>query len=199
MESLSIDSQVLEKVRKARGGALFFTEDFSAFGSSTAVRKALMQLAQKGELQRVATGIYCRPRKSGLFGTVTPGVEEIAAAIARRDRARIVPSGEQALHLLGLTTQIPLRPVYLTDGPSRKVRTGQWVITFKRAAPRYLAAWGRISGPAIQALRAIGKDKVTDAQQERIIELLRKEKRTHLEHDIRLAPEWARVIMRKAL
>lgn len=158
-----------------------------------------MQLVRSGELVRVATGIYCRPRKSRLFGTVMPSVEEVAVAIARRDRARIVPSGDQALYQLGLTTQMPMRPVYFTDGPSRKVQFGRWVITFKRAAPRYLAAWGKVSGPVIQALRAIGKDKVTDEQQERIIELLKQERRTHLEHDIRLAPEWARVIMRKAL
>lgn len=196
---MKTDVQILEKVKKARGGSLFFTEDFSAFGSLDAVRKALTRLVDDGRLVRFATGIYYRPRKSGLFGTVTPSVEEVAAAIARRDRARIVPSGNQALHLLGLTTQMPMRPVYLTDGKSRKVQFGRWVITFKRAAPRYLAAWGKVSGPVIQALRAIGKDKVTDEQQERIIELLKQERRTHLEHDIRLAPEWARVIMRKAL
>ena len=191
--------KILIKIKKARGGALFFIDNFLAFGNSKAVSKVLERLVEKGEIVRVATGIYTRPRKSELLGVVLPGIEEVAKAISKRDKARIVPTGSYALHALGLSAQIPMNVVYITDGAARKVKMGKQTITFKRSTPKNLAAQGPISKLAIQALKSIGKGKVMQEEEERIIELLKKERRTYLEHDILLAPEWIRIIMRKAL
>lgn len=134
-----------------------------------------------------------------MLGTVGPGTEEIAQAIARRDKARIVPTGAYALHALGLSPQVPMNVVYLTDGASRKVQAGKRKITFKTASPKNVSAVGRISRLVIQALRTIGKDNLTDAESEKIRELLGKEKKAHLAHDLRLAPEWIRKIIQEAL
>ena len=191
--------KVLTKFKKARRGTLFFTDNFLAFGNSKAVNKVLERLVEKGEIVRVATGIYTRPGKSELLGVVLPGIEEIAKAISKRDKARIVPTGSYSLHALGLSTQIPLNVVYLTDGAARKVKMGKQTITFKRSTPKNLAARGPISKLVIQALKSIGKEKVTAQEEEKIRELLKKERKTYLEHDILLAPEWIRIIMRKAI
>ena len=193
------ETKVRTKFRTARRGALFFIDNFLAFGNSKAVNKVLERLVEKGEILRVATGIYTRPEKSELLGVVLPGIEEVAKAISKRDKARIVPTGNYSLHALGLSTQIPLNVVYLTDGAARKVKMGKQTITFKRTTPKNLAALGPISKLVIQALKSIGKDKVTPEEEKRIIELLKNERRTYLEHDILLAPEWIRIIMRKAL
>lgn len=197
--SENIEIQVLEKIKKARGGSLFFTEDFLRFGSSKAVAKALERLVEKEEISRVARGIYARLEKDPVLGPVKPGAEAIAKAIAKRDKARIIPTGTLALSALGLSTQIPMNIVYLTDGAARKINIGKRKITFKKTSPRNLAAIGEISSLAIQALKEIGKDNVTETEKEIILNHLKKEEPYRLEHDIRLAPEWIRKIMRQAL
>ena len=109
--------------------------NFISKGNSEAVRKALQRLVKYGELVRVATGIYVRPEIDPVIGPVTPNIETIAKAIARRDKARIIPTGVYALNRLGLSTQVPMNLVYLTDGAARKIKVGKRTITFKKATP----------------------------------------------------------------
>jgi hypothetical protein len=195
----NIVKQILAKIKKARRGTLFFGEDFISMGNSETVRKALQRLVNYGELVRVATGIYARPEIDPVIGPVIPGIEMIAKAIARRDKARIIPTGVYALNRLGLSPQVPMNLVYLTDGASRKVKVGKRIITFKKVTPKNVTAIGAISSLVIQALKAIGKDQVTSNEIEKIQVLLRDEKPTHLQHDIHLAPEWIRQIMQQVL
>ncbi|HRJ98273.1 MAG TPA: DUF6088 family protein [Ignavibacteria bacterium] len=195
----SIEIQIFKRIKKAGRGLLFFAEDFAKKGSPKAVSKALERLVAKGELVRAARGIYVRPKFDNVIGQLTPRIEDIAKAIARRDKARIVPTGIYALNRLGLSTQVPLNIIYLTDGAARKVKLGNYVITFKKTAPKNLTAVGEISELAIQALRTIGKESVTEDEIKKIQALLMKEKMTRLEHDIRLAPAWIREIMKPVL
>lgn len=195
----SIDDKVLTKIGKARGGTLYFTDDFLAYGTAKSVAKALERLAAKEAIVRVARGIYARLEKDPILGMVKPGTEAIAEAISRRDKAKIVPTGAMALNALGLSTQVPINAVYLTNGTARKINLGRRKIVFKKTAPKNLAAIGKISSLAIQALKELGKDKVTDIEIQIIVEQLKKEEPFRLEHDIKLAPEWIRVIMRRAL
>lgn len=197
--SKSIEIQILERIKKAGRGVLFFTESFVSYGSTEAVKKALQRLANSGELDRVATGIYVRPVIDSVIGKVSPSIEDIAKAIAKRDKARIVPTGVYALNRLGLSTQVPMNVVFLTDGSARKIKIGKRSILFKKASPKNVATVGEISGLAIQALKEIGKEKVLDKEIKHIQELLKKEKPTRLEHDIRLAPAWIREIMKPVL
>jgi hypothetical protein len=196
--SLNTVSLIFTKIRKAKRGTLFFTEDFLSAGSYEAIRKVLQRLVKEEELIRISPGIYVRQEVDPVIGPVTPGIEAIAQAIARRDKARIVPTGLYALNRLGLSTQIPLNIVFLTDGSARKIKIGNHTIIFKKSAPKNVAARGTISGLAIQALKTIGKEKVTSDEIAKIEELLRSETPVHLQYDIRLAPEWVRKIFQKA-
>lgn len=191
--------QIFKKIQKAKRGSLFFNENFLDLGTEKTVGKALERLAAAGKLVRVARGIYVHPEQDPVIGAVTPSLETIAKAIARRDKARIIPSGMYALNRLGLSTQVPLNVVYLTNGSARKVVIGKRSITFKKSSPKNVAAIGEISGLAIQALKKIGKDKVTQLEIEKILQLLQKEKINHLQHDLRLAPVWIRVIFQTAI
>jgi hypothetical protein len=195
----TVEIQVLNAIHQAKRGEIFFVEGLLIAGNAKAVSKALERLVAKGEIVRIATGIYTRPKQSKLLGNITPSIEEIVTAIANRDKARIIPTGIFALNALGLSTQVPLNAVYLTDGAARKIQIGNRKILFKKTAPKNLVAIGQISKLVIQALKTIGKDKVEATEEKKILELLKKEKRKHLEHDIMLAPEWIRIIMRKAL
>jgi hypothetical protein len=196
---LSIDDLVITKFKKAGRGSLFFTEDFTRFGSAKAVSKALERLVDKGEISRVARGIYTRQKNDPIIGTIKPGAEDIAEAIRRRDKSRIMPTGTQALNALGLSTQVTMNVVFLTDGAARKISVGKHKIVFKKTSTKNLAAIGKISSLAIQAMKEIGKDHITENQIEIILKQLAMEDPKRLEHDIKLAPEWIRIILRKAL
>ncbi len=195
----SVDNKIIAKIKKAKRGSLFFIEDFLNLGTSKAVSKALERLVEKEELSRVSRGIYSRLRIDPMLGNISPTTEEIAEAVRRRDKARIIPTGILALNALGLSTQVPMNLVYLTDGAARTIQIGKRKIVFKKTSPRNLAAIGSISSLAIQALREIGRDKVTEDEIHRILRQLEKEDPYRLQHDIKLAPEWIRIIMRQAL
>lgn len=195
----SADNKIIAKIKKAKRGSLFFIEDFLNLGTSKAVSKALERLVEKKELSRVSRGIYSRLRIDPVLGAISPTTEEIAEAVRRRDKARIIPTGILALNALGLSTQVPMNLVYLTDGAARTIQIGKRKIVFKKTSPRNLAAIGSISSLAIQALREIGKDKVTEDEINSILRQLEKEDPYRLQHDIKLAPEWIRIIMRQAL
>ena len=195
----SIDDKVIAKIKKAKRGSLFFTEDFLIYGSAKAVAKVLERLEEKNDLTRVARGIYARLETHPMIGILTPSTENIAKAIAKRDKARIMPTGILALNALGLSTQVPMNVVYLTDGAARKIDLGKRKILFKKTAPKNLAAIGKISSLAIQALKVIGKDNMKETEKQIILKHLYQEEPYRLEHDIRLAPEWIRVIMRQAI
>lgn len=194
--TLSTDDHILIKIKKAKRGTLFFIDDFAVIGNKKTVGKALERLVNSGELHRVATGIYVRPVNDEVLGVVLPGIEEIADAIRKRDKARIIPTGSYALYKLGLTTQVPMNVVYYTDSTARKIKVGKQTITFKRASARNLSAIGDTSKLVIQALKTIGKDKVTEEELGKIRELLKQEKSFHLQHDLKIAPEWIRKLLK---
>ena len=190
-----IEKSILSKPR----GTLILPSDFIALGSSDAVRKALDRLQDKEFIKRIAHGIYVRPKISKILGPLTPSAEEVANAIIKRDRLRTVPTGSYALNAIGLSTQVPMNIVYLTDGSSREIYIGKRKIKFKKTTPKMLMAKGRISKLVIQALKEIGIGNATEEEEQKIIALLKKEDIKLLKHDILLAPVWIQKIMTKAL
>ena len=100
----STHNQLIKKITRIKKGSLLFPSDFSEFGSSEAVRKALSRLTKTGLIERLSHGIYLYPEKDPELGTLYPSMEEIAESIAKRDKARIMPTDLYALHKLGLTT-----------------------------------------------------------------------------------------------
>ncbi|NLE90358.1 MAG: hypothetical protein GX602_05440 [Dehalococcoidales bacterium] len=195
----SIESKIEESIQARPAGSVFVPGDFKDYGSSDAVRKALDRLQDKQCIVRISHGIYARTIKSKYIGSVLPSVEQVAEAIAHRDRVRILPSGSYALNALGLSTQVPMKIVLLTDGSPRSLKIGKHTITFKKTTPKNLLARGKISRLVIQALKAIGNGFVSPEEERRIIELLKEESVTDLKFDISTAPVWIQKIMNKAL
>jgi len=195
----SIGKQIERSIKSKPKGSLVLPDDYLSYGSSEAIRKALDRLQDRKVLVRVAQGIYVRPKISKLIGPLIPTAEEVAEAIAKRDRIRTVPTGSYALNALGLSTQVPMNIVLLTDGSPREIRVGKRTIKFKKTTPKNLLAKGKISRLVIQALKEIGNGKVTETEERKIIDLLRKDDEKDLRHDIALAPVWIQKIMKKAL
>ena len=193
------ESNINKYIKSKPKGRLLFPSDFSSFGSPAAIRKALQRLREKGFIKHVAHGIYVRPKESELIGEVMPTAEEVAQGIAKRDKIKLIPTGVYALNALGLSTQVPLKLVFLTDGAPRTILVGKRTIKLKRTTPKNLQAKGKISALVIQALREIGKDNSTEKEIKKIISLLKKEDKKKLIHDISLAPVWIKQIMDQAL
>ena len=195
----SIEKQIEKSIKSKPKGSLILPDDYLRYGSSEAIRKALGRLVDKQLIVRVAHGIYFRPKISKLIGPLVPSAEEVCEAIAKRDRIKTLPTGSYALNALGLSTQIPMNIVLLTDGSPRVIKVGNRTIKLKKTTPKNLLAKGKISRLVIQALKEIGNGKLTNDEEKQIINLLRKENRKDLIHDIALAPNWIQKIMKKAL
>tara|TARA_R110000868_G_scaffold12666_2_gene60103 strand:+ start:3406 stop:4095 length:690 start_codon:yes stop_codon:yes gene_type:complete len=186
----SVKEKIKSDIQLGNKGKIVLPSDFEIKYGVENTKKSLLRLTNEGFLERLARGIYLYPERDELLGVLYPDIETIAEEIALRDNARIIPTGLQALNLLGLSTQVPLNVVFLTDGSPRTIKIGKRKIKFKKASPKNLAAKGRLSGLAIQALKEIGKEKVTKEEIAKIKEQLKKEEPELLYHDMKLAPSW---------
>ena len=195
MERPIVENKIAEVLRSRPKGSVLFVDDFLDYGNPESVKKALLRLKEKEILVRLAHGIYLYPKIDTELGVLFPSTEDIAKAIARRDKARIVPTGVQALNKLGLSTQVPMKVVYLTDGAARSIKIGKRTITFKNTSPKNLLAKGEISSLVVQALKTIGQSKVDDETLLKIQTLLKKEKIENRLNDAKLAPAWINKIL----
>ena len=198
--SQSINSQILEHIKKKRRGQVFFAEDFKHFGTAENVRFVLFSLCKKNILIRLATGIYYYPKidkKLGL-GILYPSWEDVAYAIAKRDKARIVPTGIYALNRLGFSTQVPANFVFLTDGSPRRIKIGKGKgILFKHTAPKNLAFKNELAMLLTFALKEIKKDNVTSEHLERLKYILQQVPKEEILQDVKLMPYWIKDLILK--
>ena len=163
-------------------------------GEPATIRKALQRLTDEGLLIRVFMGIYSYPKidtELGL-GVLSPSMDDIAKAIARRDNLQIMPNADYALNGLGLSTQVPVNAVYLTNGSSRRVKVGNGRgILFQHTSDNTLFAYkSPLMYLIVIAMKAIGEEHLTADEWETLKQHLSKVSASHLQHDIKLAPLW---------
>lgn len=186
----SIDSKILSRITAAAPDTVFSPRQFLDLGSRDAVDKALSRHSRAGTLRKVARGLYDVPRNHPRFGQLSASSDAIAAAIKGRDAIRLQPSGAYAANILGLSEQVPVRLVFLTDGPARRVTLGRQQIVLKRTTPRNMATAGRASGLVIQALRWLGQRNVDKTVIAKLRRNLKPEDKAQLLNDAHLAPAW---------
>lgn len=193
----SIDSTILNRIQRRGHGAVFVPADFLDLGSREAVDLVLHRLARKKTIRRLARGVYDFPKEHPVLGLLSPTPEDVAKALAGRDRTRLQPTGAYAANVLGLSEQVPAKVVFLTDGPSRTVRIGGTTIQLRRTTPKNMAAAGRLSGLLIQALRELGEAHVTPARRSHLKRAIPVADRRQLVKDLPLAPAWMHSIFRE--
>jgi hypothetical protein len=176
------------KLLRRKAGELIFPTDFRGKGTEDAIKKALSRLVQKGVLKRLSHGIYYIPKIDPVLGELRPGADEVVKMLAKKEKIRVRPAGAYALHRLGLTTQVPTKLVYITDGHPRLFKLGKLQIKFKATTPKKLSTIGKISSLLIQALEEIGAENVNASMESKIQELLKNEDPKKLKHDLALAP-----------
>lgn len=189
---------VMQKVRKRLSGKgrgyVFTPSDFLDLGARTGVDQALSRLTAQGIIRRLSQGLYDYPKSSPRFGLLSPDSDAIAQALARKDNHVLQISPARAANMLGLTTQVPAKAVYLTDGPSRTRRIGRQTIQMKHASQKSLAGAGRLSGAVFQALRYVGRDSIDDKVIRKLRNALNDDDRADLIKHSLSVPEWMRPV-----
>jgi predicted nucleic acid-binding protein len=160
----TIEDKIVSRIYGRGRGWAFGANDFSAeFGRST-IDWALSRLVASGTIRRVCRGVYDYPKFSALLQQeLSPDFDQVAQAFARKFNWRIQPAGDAALNLLGISTQVPGRLVYLSDGPNRQYDIGLYTLEFKKSALKDVGFKYRESGLIVQALKALGRERVDDA------------------------------------
>jgi hypothetical protein len=166
MAMLRLTEQILAHAEGLPEGTPVAAKGLLHFGNRAAVDQALSRLAERGHLIRAGRGVYLRPIASR-FGTRTPSVEQAVEALASQRGEVIVSNGAAAAnalgYALGLTTQVPIRSVYLTSGRSRTMNLGKQVIELRHAPRWQLTLANRPAGEAVRALAWLGPEKAEDA------------------------------------
>ena len=157
-------------------------------GNRAAVDQALSRLAQSGKLMRICQGIYMRPIETR-FGFRAPRVGKALATLSTLWGETIVPCGGAAANCLGLTTQNPVRAVYLTAGPNRRLHFGALTVALRHAPRWQLSAPHRKAGAVIRALAWLGPEEVKDSL-EAVLPTLSDEDRKELAAARALMPIW---------
>lgn len=132
-----------------------------------------------------------------LLGTLWPSADAIAAAVARRDGLRLQPTGAYAANLLGLSAQVPAKVVFLTDGRSRVVTAGRVTVQLRKTPPRVMSLAGTSSGLVVQALKWIGRDRLTRAHVMCLKRALPARERRRLAEAFPVAPAWMHPALRE--
>jgi hypothetical protein len=196
----SVQDDILGRIRKQGRGKVFIPKDFLDLGSRDAADQALFRLARSGTIERLGRGLYHYPWMNERLGIpLGPDLDEIAEALARQTGSRVVPSGAVAANRLGLSTQVPAKPVYLTDGRTRQVRVGNTTIQIRHAAPKELPAGTRMSAMVFQALRYLGQAAVDDQVITRLRRALSAGQQRELLRDARYTTDWIGSVVRRVV
>jgi hypothetical protein len=196
----SIEDKIFERIKKCGRGKEYFASDFAAYGESKSVSKALANLVKKEILLKLATGIFYYPKidkKLGL-GVLYPSLDAVAEAIAKRDKARIAPTGLYALNRLGLSTQVPANFVFLTDGSPRRIKVGKGKgILFKHTAPKNLAFQSDLAMLITFALKEITQERITQEHLGKLKQVLQHIPQEQILQDAKLMPAWIKKLIQK--
>lgn len=194
----TVEQKVRAKITYAKYGEVFFVSTFHQFDVEY-VTKLLAQFEKEGLITRIAKGVYVKVKKTR-FGVVYPSAFELVTEIAKRDKAKIFPTGDTAANRLGFSTQVPMNASFLTSGSSRKLKLGNRTVTLTHGSPKKFAYKGKLMPELVQALRSIGEDNITESVEKRVAQLLSATPETEtIEHDLLLAPVWVRQIIKRNL
>ena len=157
---MTIQDRIRNRIKGRGRGAVFTPKDFLDLGRRAAVDQSLSRMVKDGTIRRLRRGVYDFPKKHPRLGVLSPDGDAVARALV--GDAPLQLSGAAAANALGLSTQVPARTIYYSDRSFKDVPVGNRVISVRKASPRQLAGARRPSGPVLQALRYLGKDRVDD-------------------------------------
>ncbi len=189
--SISVPDRIMKRARAAGRGGVFTPTDFLDVAARATIDQALSRLAKNGKLRRLARGLYDFPKMHPQLGPLSPAPDDVAQALARETGSQVQIAGARAANALGLSTQVPAKSSYLTDGPSRRVVLGKRVVDLRHASPKHLIAPGSAAGTVVQALRHVGAVRAADVARIASRRLSVSDKKTLASNAVQ-APAWMR-------
>ncbi len=182
---------VRERIKKSEIGTVFVAMDFVDISDKTNINAYLSRLVDEGIVRRILRGVYDKPEfNEFLCEFVAPAPDKVANALARNFGWTIVPCGDTALNLLGLSTQVPATWVYVSDGTYKEYTYDNTTIQFKRTTNREVSKLSYKTALVIQALKALGKDKIDDTVISRLRKLLTDEEKKNMLDEAKAATSW---------
>lgn len=191
----SIEVAVKNRITDHGRGWCFTPIHFSDLGGDASIRKALSQLQKQNVIRRLAHGVYDYPKIHDVLGLIPPDLNEVAKAIAEKNGVQIQPAGAYAANLVGLSVQVPGRIIFLTEGPSRRVKIGNQEIIFKKATKKVMSFAGTREGLLIQALKNLGKDHIDQTARMQISKFLKGSTEKEVRQNMKFAPAWIRALV----
>ncbi len=183
--------QIEERICNSPKGTIFCTSDFTDLASSDAANKALLRLEEAGLIRRILFGVYEYPEYNEFLGEyIEPAPDKVAHALARKFGWTIVPCGDTALNMLGLSTQVPAVWLYVSDGTYKEYTYGNTTIKFKRTTNKDISKISYKTALVIQALKALGKDAVTTEIIEKIRTAITDEEKRIMFTEAKYATAW---------
>ncbi len=197
---MNVSHPIADKVllRLESAGTVLSVADLLDLGPRAAVDQALSRLVRQGRIQRVRRGLYAWPRMGALLKRpMVSSPDELAQAWAKKNGLRLVPSGAYAANLLGLSTQVPAKIIYYTNGRTKTLALGPYSIRLLNRGPKTMEVQGRVSSLVLQALRYFGKDGVTSEMIAHLSTLLSKQDKTQLAKTLPQVPAWIKPVLQQ--
>lgn len=188
---------IWRRIRAKHPGWVFTPKEFASLGKRAAIDQALSRLQRAGKIRRLSRGIYEYPKIHPRIGALSPAPEAVAKAMAARTGSRIAISGSTALNLLGLSTQVPVQNLFLTEGPSKVVRIGNQTVTLKHAAPSKLLGAGTEAATIFQAVRSYGQKRANEIPAKFLAERIPEKVKAEVRRLMPLAPSWQQPVLQE--
>lgn len=183
-------------MRASKSGAVFTAVQFLDLGTRAGIDQALSRLCRAGKIRRAGRGLYDIAGSHPWFGTLSPGIDAMAAAMTARSGLELRPTGAEAANMLGLSEQVPAKRIYLTSGKSRKMLLGGHPIELRRRSSRFMAMSAQPTGLIVSAMKSLGKDHITTRRLAELHQRLPARERKTLLKELPLAPAWMHPFLR---
>ena len=191
MDKITNLKLIRDRINRSDIGTVYVAVDFVDISDKTSVNAYLARLVDDGLIRRVLRGVYDKPEYNDFLGEyVAPAPDKVANALARNFGWTIVPCGDTALNLLGLSTQVPAEWVYVSDGTYKKYTYDNTTIEFKKTTNKEVSKLSYKTALTVQALKALGKEKIDDTVINRLTKLLTADEKKTMLEEAKAATSW---------
>lgn len=191
----TVENAIKNRIYGHGRGWIFTPKHFIDLGSPGAIRFVLFNLRKKNFIRRLSQGVYDYPAHHDVLGTLSPNVDAVAKALSEKYGFRIQPAGAHAANLTGISDQVPGKVIFLTDGPSKKIKIGNIEIFFKHTSLNNMFAAGSREALVVQAFKFMQKKHIDAAALAKAKRILKGSTRKDFDKNLKHAPDWIRKIL----
>ncbi len=198
MNKEQLSDKVWNLIEQQKNGTIFSINEFYHLGNVNTIKSIFLRLESGGKISRLIDGLYTIPKFSELLQEKSyPSVDQVANKLADKFSWTICPSENHALNLIGLSTQVPNKYVFVSDGPYRTYEYRGREIIFKHTSNRFITEYSRNYSLMIQAIKALGKDNIHENDIKRMATFSKQ----YIDDDIidkgKKLPAWIQEVLKK--